>query len=680
MFVERVKNGRAESPACGGEAMKRSKANEGMRSRRYQALAALALSILIFAVGEARAAEPFKAWRKDKKTWVAAARLTEQSEKAKSVKWLVTDSSADKVAEFVSAFAKEPVKFAEGVRLAALELGKDAGSFEEKKKALLETLGKVADKEFGINKKVPLVLLAEAIFALDPKDLKEKDLEELLKEIFNEDMLASLGLVDEDPNKKPETTPTATATATPTATTAPTDDRSRAELERAQAEIERLRREAEARERERASGSQVGPQPQTPVVGGGAPSTSVPVVGSGELSDAALQKMAQDTCDRIDALKRSQENQLLSVVSPLRDALNEQFNQIAALRNLNPQNQNQNKNRVEDLLPQLLQQALNGDNRRRNDQPQLPPQPQQLAQRPNDNQDKNRSIFDQPVPQQPQEQPQQQPPLYIPPMPSADPQIGNIRLALPTATGRTELRSAMDRVAMNDARTPVATTLGPNAQVPDLIGARVRVQQDIRATQSELQQARYRAGELESALEVAQQDVRATLPEKYKRMEKDAKAELEAKKKQYEALRSQLQQGGNAEQAAQMQPILQQYQSEVTAAEARVKKISDEIEIAVENGSAEVKRLAKTRDQLNQTVTKLQEQLGTLKEEESGVSQLLTNAQQLQVQMLQQQQGPPPLRSIYNTAGPAQRSTSAPTSSVAGGVRRGSLANPSARP
>jgi hypothetical protein len=311
-----------------------------------------------------------------------------------------------------------------------------------------------------------------------------------------------------------------------------------------------------------------------------------------------------------------------------------------------------------------------------------------VASRPSNNEDRNRSIFDQPVPPQPPQEPQPpQPPLYIPPLPSADPQIGNIRLQLPTATGRTELRTAMDRVAMNESRTPVASTLGPNPMVPDLIAAKVRVQGDIRATQGELAQARYRASELENALEVAQQGARALLPERFKRLEREAKQELDAKKKQYEQLRTQLQQGGNAEQAAQMQPILQQFQSEVSAAEAKVKRITDEIELALENGDAEIKRLARTRDQLNSTVTKLQEQLGMLREEETGVNQLLQNAQQLQLQMMQQQQAPP-LRSIYDRGGPvrvplggvptrltsqAARSTNALPGGAAGNVRRPGL-------
>jgi ABC-type transporter Mla subunit MlaD len=406
-------------------------------------------------------------------------------------------------------------------------------------------------------------------------------------------------------------------------------------------------------------------------------------VGSGELNDAALARAAQEMCDRLDAIRRASENQLLALVGPLRDGLNETFNQLAALQRSGAQQQ-QNRSRIEDLLPGLLQQALNGDTRRRNDPFVPPPQPQQVASRPSNNEDRSRSIFDQPVPPQPQQEPQ--PPMYIPPLPSADPQIGNIRLQLPTATGRTELRTAMDQVAMNESRTPVAATLGPNPMVPDLIAAKVRVQGDIRATQSALTQARYRASELENVLEVAQQGARALLPERFKRLEREAKQELEAKKKQYEQLRTQLQQSGNAEQAAQMQPILQQFQAEVSAAEAKVKRITDEIELALENGDAEIKRLARTRDQLNATVTKLQEQLGVLREEETAVNQLLQNAQQLQLQMMQQQA--PPLRSIYDRGGPvrapvggvptrltsqAARSTNALPGGAAGNVRRPGL-------
>jgi len=688
--------------------MKRSKANQGMRNRSYQALAALALSILTFAAGQAHAAEPFKAWKVTKKTAAEVGRLTDEKEISQSTKWLATDASQENVAKFVKTFAKEPVKFVEGVRLAALELGKDSSKFDKNKKELVKKLEKVAEKEFGVNRKAVLKILAESILDIDPKDLAKKDLEDLLRDLFTEDVLKALGLVDEDPTKKDETKKDEPKKDEPKKDEPKKDEpkkdepkkdepkkdddaQAKAELERQRAELAAREAEIARRELEARNRAEVRPAPGTPVLPQAPSIPSAP--NGGELNDAALQRTAQETCDRLDALKRANENQLLSVVNPLKDALNEQFNQLAALQRNNGQQQQQKQNKLEDLLPQLLQQALNGDQGKRRNDFTPPPQPQQQqAQRQNDNQDKNRSVFDQPIPERQEEPQQAQAPLYITSLPSADTQLGNIRLGLPTATGRTELRSAMDRVSMNDARSPVATTLGPNPMPADIIQAKVRVQGDLRATQAELNQAKYRASELEGQLEAAQSGgARAFLDPKFKRAEKDSKAEVEAKKKQYEGLRAQLQQGGNAEQASQMQPILQQYQAEVTEAEAKAKRVSDEIELALENGEPEIKRMAKNRDQLNAVVTKLTEQVGVLRDEETGLGQALTNAQELQVQALnnaaQQQQAPRfgngnPVRSstignsLSRYSGSRSTGSTATVPAGSGDARRGGLARP----
>lgn len=590
-------------------------------------LSAITVMALSLSVGTVRAAEDFKLWH----AVVGDAKGEEllhasDDNSSDSVKWLVKDASDKNIQKFVDEFSKEPFQFLEGMKAAKESAEKDS-KLDALKKTISEKIfgdkSKIKDKSFGGKKERQA--LKELVEAMMEKDKLGKD---FLSDLFvKPSILADLNLKGAEKKPEPSKSPAPSTTPTPTAV-----------------------------------------PPTTPTVG--------------EIDDGSLQRQAQQICDKFNGLRDENLKSLKDQISPLQaalDAANEKFNKLASQPGIDPnllQAQKKNEKGLEDILPGLLANALNNDKDNQvtpsSNQQQQPFFPQQ-QQRRNDDQQSN---LNQPVPDPGPQQPQQSGGMPMMPYQAAT-AAAPIRVNLPSASGRQELRDAQDALSAIQMRQPVASTLGMNAGLPDLVMAKAKVRTDIQKAQGALVAAKDRAARLDEQLEELKDQA---LPPEAKRKMTQLEGDLNQKKQAMQQQQQMLQMLA-PEQRQDAQQMMYMQQQQVAQSEQALNNYKAEMDIAAEKMSAAVKSLSKTRDNLQSVTSKLESEVSGLKEEETSVQQLINTNMQMQMSQNQPQQpGTPNINRLQgfgggNTSGPR---TTAPRlgaalQSAAGADVRGSL-------
>ena len=625
---------------------------ERMLSRLGQ-FSLLTFMILSLAMGTPAIAadEDFKLWsKKDDK----ALEYIQEDDSTKAVKWMVEKPDAQK---FVESFSEQPIVFAQGFRAGLQEAIKTKSASELKtfKSEMLEKFNAIEAKAFGGRlEQAALKGLIEKMLEMDEDQLKDED---FLKKLFEgadeeekEALLAILNLTDEDPKaddedsqekpeEKPEEKP-AKPVLEDEANKNAGDDLSEQVREQFGNQNQNVNNgvdpEIEASlKAEQARNAQM-QQIINSLRAQGQPAAT------GEFNDAALQKTAKIVCDKLDALDRNLSNDLEDQIKPLQDALNEGFNRIAALssRPVEAQQQNNGGQRLEDILPGLLANALDSGE----EQAIQPPPPPQVAAQipPQEENDDDNGLFNQLPPELP-EQPIEEPQGGLPfiPQPTRQAVQQPINLDLPSTSGRLELREAEDTLANLENRTPIAQTLQNNASLPDLVMAKAKVSSEAKQAQATLQTAQDKAAVLDEQLEQLKEGGRAALPASVKRREAEMQNDVKGLQRQLEQFQQVAAQAGDNPQAQQAaQQRLQQLQGQLNQAEDTLNNFRAEKEIKIEEGNKAIKSLAKQRDRLNSAISKLKGQVGTLKEEETAVQQLINTQVNLQMQAIQAQYNP----------------------------------------
>ena len=355
-----------------------------------------------------------------------------------------------------------------------------------------------------------------------------------------------------------------------------------------------------------------------------------PKTETGEQGNDALDRQrAQQMCDDIKGQNKKREQELQALL----DSANAILNRRAENSTINPAAEQNKKNEkgLEDILPGLLANALGQDK-----QEDITPAPnntqQPLASNRNDR-DNDQSAFNQPLP----EQNNQQAPFILPP--NTNPGVQTpVRLDLPSNSGQQELRDAQAVTSANEGRVPISAQLSPYATPNDLIAAKVRTRTDMQKTQIALTNAKDRASKLDEQLEELKDGGRAALSPEVKKQVAQLQSDVDTSKRNYDQQRQMLQMV-DADQRTQLQPMLMSLQQDLNQKEQKLSQFNAQVDVAVEDGSRQIKKLAKVRDSLNSEVNKLNSQLSGIKEDEQAISQLINQNQQLQMAQFQGQNG-----------------------------------------
>lgn len=531
------------------------------------------------------AAEDIKLWRISQRPTeqTLLLHLKDDADKTKAID-LIWGEKADPI-NFVTTYAKEPVQFLEGIQAAWIKVNKadstpektEVVAFKEKIQRDLKAVDPI--KFGGIAKKEVLLKLI--------KEMLESDVDatDLIARAFARatDRL-ELNISDVapvvPPVVAPPTIPTTTTVVAPPTTTTTT--------------------------------------------------TVVPPPRTGEQGNDALDRQrAQQMCDDIKGQNKKREQELQALL----DSANAILNRRAADSSINPAAEQNKKNEkgLEDILPGLLANALGQDK-----QEDITPAPnnaqQPLASNRNDRDD-DQSAFNQPLPQQNN----QQPPFFLPP--NTNPGVQTpVRLDLPSNSGQQELRDAQAVTSSNEGRVPISAQLSPYATPNDLIAAKVRTRTDMQKTQIALTNAKDRASKLDEQLEELKDGGRAALSPEVKKQIAQLQSDVDTSKRNYDQQRQMLQMV-DAEQRTQLQPMLMSLQQDLNQKEQKLSQFNAQVDVAVEDGSRQIKKLAKVRDSLNSEVNKLNSQLSGIKEDEQAISQLINQNQQLQMAQFQGQNG-----------------------------------------
>lgn len=354
------------------------------------------------------------------------------------------------------------------------------------------------------------------------------------------------------------------------------------------------------------------------------------------------------------------------------EALQNQLAQMQALLNQNAQEQparNNNDRDASDVLNGLLSSLVNDQNARNAQEEITPPAnnnqfpffPQQ--QRLNN---VNPNQFNQPLPQA-----NNMP--FLPQQNSAGLQVP-VTYDLGVTGGRPELADAQEILSVNEMRQPVAATLSPMATIQDLVVAKARVSSDVKRTQVALQNAKDKAGQLDERLEELKEGGRAALSPSVKQRLAQLKQAVETKQSYLNQQRQMLSML-SPDQREQLNNTLMSAQQDLSNAEQQYNQYNSQVEVAVEQANGQIKALAKQRDQLNSAVNKLQTQMGSLKEDETAVTQLINNQMQAQMQMMQQGANNPNINRIQNRGGASRRAN--PIRNTLSGGANGNYVRPS---
>lgn len=487
------------------------------------------------------------------------------------------DKRADLKA-FAEKFSKEPVQFLEAIKAAWVKVDKgDTTPTKDKvrefKENLIKDLDKLEAKAFGKDsRKEALIGLIKKLFD------KKIDSEEAIAELLDNAVVQlALNITDKAPKKEEPKKDDENQPAPPTNT-----DRRQ-----------------------------------------GRPPVEIGETGD----DAADRRNAQQLCDAIKGKESAREAE----IQRLMDAANQILNSRAEQSSINPAAVQNKKNEkgLEEILPGLLANALGQDKQEditpapNNTQPFVPSQRSQRETDPNQ--------FNQPLPQQGQNQ---TPPFFLPP--NTNPGVARpVRLDLPSNSGQQELRDAQALTTQNEGRNPISAQLSPFATPMDLISARVKVKTDIQKTQIALTNAKDRAAKLDEQLEELKEGGRAALAPEVKKQQAELQSDVDTAKRNYDQQRQMLMMVA-PEQRNELQSMLMTMQQDLNFKEQKLSQFNANVDVAIEDGNRQIKKLAKVRDMLNSEVNKLNSQLAGMKEDEQAVTQLINQNQQLQMAQFQQ--------------------------------------------
>jgi len=484
---------------------------------------------------------------------------------------------------FAEKFSKEPVQFLEAIKAAWVRVDKENSSdnknkVKEFKDKLIQDLEKVDSKAFGKeSRKKALIDLIKKLFD------KEIDSEAAIAELLDDNLVhVALNITDKEPKKE----------------------------------------EPKKEEPKKEDENQPAPPTKTDRRQQRFPGET------GETGDdAADRRNAQQLCDAIKGKESAREAEL----QRLMDAANQILNSRAEQSSINPAAVQNKKNEkgLEEILPGLLANALGQDKQEditpapNNTQPFVPSQRSQRETDPNQ--------FNQPLPQQGQNQ---TPPFFLPP--NTNPGVARpVRLDLPSNSGQQELRDAQALTTQNEGRNPISAQLSPFATPMDLISARVKVKTDIQKTQIALTNAKDRAAKLDEQLEELKEGGRAALAPEVKKQQAELQSDVDTAKRNYDQQRQMLMMVA-PEQRNELQSMLMTMQQDLNFKEQKLSQFNANVDVAIEDGNRQIKKLAKVRDMLNSEVNKLNSQLAGMKEDEQAVTQLINQNQQLQMAQFQQ--------------------------------------------
>ncbi len=600
-----------------------------LKLNNLKSFSVITLMILAFASGKIVAADEFKLWHASGSSVDKELVHLNDDSKKEAIKMLEDKKHED----FVKKFSSEPFQMIEGIKelLVKKEKAIDDDSKvtdkvkakEEARKELIDAMKKVDDKHFGSDK-------AKAFF-ISAIEEATKDINSaiLLEKLFGTELAKQILALR---GEKKEEVPPAPGVNPPVAGTTPT-----------------------------------------------------PTPGVRELTDDELKAQAQQICDivkknptQIQQPPADPENAALkSEIEQLKNALNDTLNKVSEIGTPSPVNNQAQKREkgLEEILPGLLANALGNDDKN-NDvaqpQQQQPFFPQQRNDR--DNQDPNQFNQDLPQPQQ-----QQAGMPFFPGMfgsTSSATQVP-VRLDLPSASGREELKSAQSVIASLESRQPIASQLSFNAGIPELVMAKAKVSSQLKTAQAALNNAREQGSRLDEQLEELKDGGRAALAPNVKQKQAQLQQLVTTKKAQMDQQKQTLMMLA-PEQRDQIMPMIQMLQQEVTTAEADLNNYNAQVEVAIESGNAQIKAMAKRRDQLNSAATKLESQIAGLKEDEASAQQLINTNLQMQQQQQVQQGGVPNINRIQG-AGRSPVPSRIMSGAMSGNtnVMRGSLAGQS---
>lgn len=573
--------------AKGDAEMKSSKVDVKAKLSVWSGIALMALAL---SSGKpVLAAEDIKLWHVAEKPaeQTLLLHLDTDSKKTEAVD-LILEKDEKKAQEslekFVKTYKNEPVQFLEGIKEAWTKVDKEDKSekkdaVENFKKQLLEKFDKIDKKEFdGKVRKAELVKLVKALFA------EKLTSENLIKELFEDKtVLANLNITDKEPKKDDAKKD---------------EDKSKVEKDPAPVTKEE--------------------KPKAPVTG---------EVGN----DAQDRQRAQQICDAIKGREASREAEL----QKLMDSANQILNSKASESSINPNAVQNKKNEkgLEEILPGLLANAL-GQQDKQEDITPAPNNNQPFVPSSNRNdRSTDPSAFNQPLPQQGNQNSQ----FFLPP--NTNPGIQTpVRLDLPSSSGQQELRDAQALSTQNEARTPVSSQLSLYSAPQDLMNARVRVKTDIQKTQIALTNAKDRAAKLDEQLEELKDGGRAALAPEVKKQQAQLQSDVDTAKRNYDQQRQMLMMVA-PEQRDQLQSMLMTLQQDLNFKEQKLSQFNANVDVAIEDGNKQIKKLAKVRDLLNSEVNKLNSQLAGMKEDEQAVGQLASQQQQMQMAQMQGQGG-----------------------------------------
>ncbi len=549
---------------------------------------------------------------------------------------------------FVASFANEPFQFAEGIKAGMLKAIKE-GKLDRFRAEAEIGFDQVSSKEFGgfIRMNALKDLLAK-ILKMDKSKLED---EKFLEELFSDPAIrAALGLTEE--KAEPSASPSPVITEEPSAKPTPDTSAKDKEIEAAK----KLAAEQAARNAQLQAALQAMQQQR---------------LGTGEVNDAGLEKAAQQICDRFNAAQAALDSNK-NLLNDQLNGVNELFNRFAATSRIGDVARNENKDRLEDILPGLLQNAL-GQNQQQQVAPP-PPAPVTPPLAANEPRNDNNGLFDQPLPRKP-EAPVEEPlpPLQLP-VQSSNAVQQPINLNLPSQTGGRELREGETQISKTnpETRTSALATLGQNPGLTDLVMAKARVQGELRTAQGSITAMKERAARLDEQLEnELKGGGRDALPEWVKRKEQELQAKSDKAKKALESVQqgAQFAKTQEAQQAVQAQ--FQALSGQSNAADEELAKFKAEVESKVQEGNKKIKALAKRRDDLLAAASKLEGQLGGLKEEETAMQTMINNNMQMQLAAIQgggQQTAAPNVNRIQSGGAGKPRSVVPQRLGATGGV------------
>jgi hypothetical protein len=540
------------------------------------------------------AAEDIKLWHVSEKPaeQTLLLHLDTETKKSEAVD-LILEKDEKKAQEslekFVKTYKNEPIQFIEGIKEAWTKVDK-ADKTEKKdevakfKENLEKALAKIDKKEFeGKVRKDQLLKLVSELFKgkLDDK--------ELVKELFQEQsILANLKLTDKEPKKE--------------------------------AKKEEEEKKVENKDKDVKKDATAPPVKE-------AVEATKPAVG--EVGDDAQDRArAQQICDQIKGRQSAREAELQNLMNMANQVLNSR----AAESSINPaaiQNK-KNEKGLDEILPGLLANALGQQDKQ-----------DEIAPAPNNNQpfvpSNNRtnqtdpSAFNQPLPQQ--DQPQQPPPFFLPP--NTNPGVQTpVRLDLPSSSGQQELRDAQQVTAENESRNPVSATLNQYSTFQQIQQAQLKVKGDLNKTKIALANAKDRAAKLDEQLEELKEGGRAALAPEVKKQQAQLQQDVDTAKRNYDQQRQMLMMVA-PEQRDQLQGMLQSIQQDLNFKEQKLSQYNANVDAAIEDGSKQIKKLAKVRDSLNSEVNKLNTQVANIKEDDQAITNLIQNQQQMQMMQMQ---------------------------------------------